>query len=101
MQPLREDLPGRRAGSPTESAAPAGSEATAPQTPEQRDAAARLSLGQPAEPTGPGFELLDELGRGGMGVVHRARDKNLRRDLAVKVLLSDNPRLRRRFFEEV
>src|SRR5262245_33866047 len=47
------------------------------------------------------FELEEELGRGGMGVVYRARDTKLRRDLAVKVLKADSPPLRRRFHEEV
>src|SRR6516165_7107053 len=34
----------------------------------------------------PGFELIDEIGRGGMGVVYRARDTVLYRDVAVKLL---------------
>ena len=32
------------------------------------------------------YELIDEIGRGGMGVVFRARDPNLNRDVAVKIL---------------
>ncbi len=32
------------------------------------------------------YELTDELGRGGMGVVYRARDPLLRRDVAVKMI---------------
>ena len=38
----------------------------------------------PASP--PGYELISEIGRGGMGVVYRARDTALDRDVAVKLL---------------
>ncbi len=39
---------------------------------------------RPAAPTG--YELLAEIGRGGMGVVYRGRDTSLGRDVAVKLL---------------
>jgi serine/threonine-protein kinase len=49
------------------------------------------------------YQLLGEIGRGGMGVVLRGRDPDLGRELAVKVLLENhqhNPAVLRRFLEE-
>ena len=51
----------------------------------------------------PGYDILGELGRGGMGAVLRGRDPELGRDLAVKVLLErhhDDAKTARRFREE-
>jgi hypothetical protein len=65
-----------------------------------------LSAGATAAPSRvpsiPGHELLGEIGRGGMGVVYRARHLGLDRIVAVKLLsrAEANPTETRRFLNE-
>lgn len=46
------------------------------------------------------YEVLGILGRGGFGVVHRARDPLLDREVAIKVVPAKDPEMRRRFLRE-
>jgi serine/threonine-protein kinase len=82
-----------------------------PQTPPTGCRDGDGDTGPPAEPE-PGavpgaaagrFRLLKEVGRGGMGVVHKGRDPHLGRELAVKVLREhhqDDPQAVQRFVGE-
>ena len=61
----------------------------------------RASIGRPRP--GDRYELLEKLGGGGMGTVHRANDRRLGRVVALKFLsesLAGDPVLKRRFHRE-
>src|SRR5262245_54876284 len=62
---------------------------------------------RPPEPEVPQrigrYDVIDVIGQGGVGVVLKARDAELRREIAIKLLLQShrrNPGIRHRFIEE-
>jgi eukaryotic-like serine/threonine-protein kinase len=46
------------------------------------------------------YEIRGRIGQGGMGVLYRAWDPRLERQVAIKLLIGDNPELRERFARE-
>ncbi|BBM82556.1 serine/threonine-protein kinase [Candidatus Uabimicrobium amorphum] len=46
------------------------------------------------------YEVIDQLGKGGMGVVYKVHDPTLHRELALKILLHNKVYLRKRFARE-
>lgn len=67
------------------------------------DLATKATTGPSPDPNFPridGFEILDEIGRGGMGIVYRAREVKHGRTVALKTMLRVDPAAISRFKQE-
>jgi serine/threonine protein kinase len=73
-------------------------------TPQPRNSTLTCEQGAPPPrefPEIPGYEVLGELGHGGMGVVYKVRNLGIGRVEALKMMLSPKPQMIERFQQEI